>query len=230
MPVKQAMIDWFGPIIVEYYGGTEANGSTGDSEQWLAHPGSVGAPSRHAADPRRRRRRAAAGETGTVWFEGATNFAYYHDAAKTAEGRDASRAALDGRRRRHVDEDGYLYLTDRKTYMIISGGVNIYPQEIENLLVTHPQGPDAAVFGVPNEDLGEEVKAVVQLIPARARPGVEPSCWRLGQHLAVSSAPPIDFEDDFPGSPRQALQEVAAGPVLGRRHVPHRLRTRGRDS
>jgi long-chain acyl-CoA synthetase len=171
VPVKQAMIDWLGPILIEYYGATEANGFTFcDSAEWLAHPGTVGAPilgKLLILDDDGNE--VPTGTTGTVWFEGATNFTYYHDEAKTVESRDET-----GRRSTvgdvgYVDDDGYLYLTDRKTYMIISGGVNIYPQEAENLLVTHAKVLDAAVIGVPNQDLGEEVKAVVQVMD-----GVEP--------------------------------------------------------
>jgi long-chain acyl-CoA synthetase len=165
------MIDWLGPILIEYYGATEANGFTFcDSAEWLAHPGTVGAPilgKLLILDDDGNE--VPTGTTGTVWFEGATNFTYYHDEAQTVESRDET-----GRRSTvgdvgYVDDDGYLYLTDRKTYMIISGGVNIYPQEAENLLVTHAKVLDAAVIGVPNQDLGEEVKAVVQVMD-----GVEP--------------------------------------------------------
>jgi acyl-CoA synthetase (AMP-forming)/AMP-acid ligase II len=106
-----------------------------------------------------------------VWFRGATAFEYFDDPAKTAAGRSADGLASTVGDVGHVDADGYLYLTDRLTYMIISGGVNIYPQETENLLSTHPAVMDVAVIGVPNEDLGEEVKAVVQLAdPAAASP------------------------------------------------------------
>jgi long-chain acyl-CoA synthetase len=173
--VKQAMIEWLGPIITEYYGATEANGFTFcDSAQWLAHPGTVG--------------RAILGEllildengdecpTGTdgaVWFHGATSFRYFRDPAKTAESRGADGMTSTVGDVGHVDADGYLYLTDRKSYMIISGGVNIYPQETENLLSAHPAVMDVAVIGVPNDDLGEEVKAVVQLVdPGSAGPEV----------------------------------------------------------
>ena len=171
--VKQGMIDWLGPIITEYYGATEANGFTFcDSQQWLAHPGTVG--------------RCILGELlilddlgnecptgtdGTIWFRGATAFQYFQDPAKTADGRSGDGLASTVGDVGHVDAEGYLYLTDRKTYMIISGGVNIYPQETENLLSGHPAVLDVAVIGVPNEDLGEEVKAVVQLVdPDRASP------------------------------------------------------------
>ena len=100
---------------------------------------------------------------GTIWFRGATAFEYFEDPAKTADNRSADGTASTVGDVGHVDADGYLYLTDRKTFMIISGGVNIYPQEIENLLSAHPAVLDVAVIGVPNDDLGEEVKAVVQL-------------------------------------------------------------------
>ena len=172
VPVKEQIIDWFGPIVLEYYGATEANGYTHcTSEEWLAHRGTVG--------------RCVYGELlildddgnqcptgtpGTVWFRGATNFEYYNAPDKTRStwlGDDETTSTVGDVG--YVDDDGYLYLTDRKSYMIISGGVNIYPQETENLLITHPKVMDAAVFGVPNEDLGEEVKAVVQPID-----GVEP--------------------------------------------------------
>ena len=171
--VKQAMIDWLGPIITEYYGATEAHGFTFcDSAQWLAHPGTVGRPilgellilddDGNPCPP---------GVDGTIWFRGATAFQYFQDPVKTAESRSSDGTASSVGDVGHVDADGYLYLTDRKTYMIISGGVNIYPQETENLLSAHPAVLDVAVIGVPNEDLGEEVKAVVQLADsARASP------------------------------------------------------------
>src|SRR6266568_4459871 len=166
--VKSAMIDWLGPIITEYYGATEANGFTFcDSAQWLAHPGTVGRPilgELLIVDDEGKE--CPAGTDGTIWFRGVTAFRYFQDPVKTAEGRTDDGASSTVGDVGHVDEDGYLYLTDRKSYMIISGGVNIYPQETENLLAGHPAVLDVAVIGVPNEDLGEEVKAVVQ--PARS--------------------------------------------------------------
>ena len=163
--VKQAMIDWLGPIITEYYGATEANGFTFcDSAQWLAHPGTVGQPilgELLILDDEGQQ--CPTGQDGTIWFRGATAFEYFGDPAKTAESRTSDGLTSTVGDVGHVDEDGYLYLTDRKTYMIISGGVNIYPQETENLLSGHPAVLDVAVIGVPNDDLGEEVKAVVQL-------------------------------------------------------------------
>jgi long-chain acyl-CoA synthetase len=210
VPVKQQMIEWWGPIIREYYGATEANGFTFcDSEEWLAHPGTVGKPilgevlildDDGNACP--------TGTPGTVWFKGATAFEYYNDAEKTAASRDSSGEASTVGDVGYLDDDGYLYLTDRKTYMIISGGVNIYPQETENLLITHPKVMDAAVLGVPNEDLGEEVKAVVQPV-AGVEPGPELERELIAfcrEHLARFKVPrSIDFEDELPRLPTGKL-------------------------
>ena len=229
VPVKQAMIEWLGPMLIEYYGATEANGFTFcDSAEWLAHPGTVGKPILGRLlildDDGKE---VPLGETGTVWFEGATNFTYYHDEAKTAESRDATGTTSTVGDVGHVDEDGYLYLTDRKTYMIISGGVNIYPQEAENLLVTHPKVLDAAVIGVPNEDLGEEVKAVVQ--PAD---GVTPGPELARELLAFCREQPGPLQVPALGrlrgraaaaAHRQAVQAPAARPLLGRLEVAHRV-------
>jgi long-chain acyl-CoA synthetase len=174
--VKKAMIDWLGPIITEYYGATEANGFTFcDSAQWLAHPGTVGRAilgELLILDDEGRQR--PPGADGTIWFRGATAFAYFQDPAKTEQSRTSDGTTSTVGDVGHVDAEGYLYLTDRKSYMIISGGVNIYPQETENLLSGHPAVMDVAVIGVPNDDLGEEVKAVVQLVdPAAAGPDLE---------------------------------------------------------
>jgi acyl-CoA synthetase (AMP-forming)/AMP-acid ligase II len=165
VPVKRSMIQWWGPVLHEYYGGTEAIGSTAiDSEQWLRKPGSVGKANwgvLHICDESGRE--LPAGETGLVYFGGAAQFAYHNDADKTAESRHPQHgdwATLGDIG--HVDEDGYLFLSDRRSFMIISGGVNIYPQETENVLIMHPRVADAAVIGVPNEEFGEEVKAIVQ--------------------------------------------------------------------
>ena len=161
------MIDWWGPIILEYYGATEALGfTTCDSHEWLAHKGTVGKVvfgDLHILDDDMNE--LPTGDPGTIWFETATPFEYHNDAEKTKEATSPDGAMTTVNDVGYVDEDGYLYLTDRKTFMIISGGVNIYPQETENLLITHPKVADAAVFGVPNDDLGEEVKAVVQVMP-----------------------------------------------------------------
>jgi long-chain acyl-CoA synthetase len=210
VPVKQQMIEWWGPIIREYYGATEANGFTFcDSEEWLAHPGTVGKPVLGEVlilDDNGEL--CPTGRSGTVWFKGATSFEYYNDPDKTAESRDDSGETSTVGDVGYLDEDGYLYLTDRKTYMIISGGVNIYPQETENLLITHPKVMDAAVIGVPNDDLGEEVKAVVQPV-AGVEPGPELERELIafcGEHLARFKVPrSIDFEDELPRLPTGKL-------------------------
>ncbi|MCW1384812.1 acyl-CoA synthetase [Novosphingobium sp. KCTC 2891] len=165
IPVKHAMIDWLGPILYEYYGGSEGNGSTGiTSEEWLRKPGSVGRATwgtLHVCNEEGDE--LPPGATGLVYFEGGWDFQYLGDAGKTRDSRNPKHPGWSSLGDiGHVDAEGYLFLTDRKSYMIISGGVNIYPQEVENLLVTHPRVADAAVIGVPNCEFGEEVKAVVQ--------------------------------------------------------------------
>jgi acyl-CoA synthetase (AMP-forming)/AMP-acid ligase II len=210
IPVKRAMIDWLGPIIVEYYAATEGNGMTYcDSEQWLAHPGTVGqCMVGELLILDEEGNRCPTGTDGTIWFRGATNFEYFDDPVKTAESRrDGGETSTVGDVG-YVDADGYLYLTDRKSYMIISGGVNIYPQETENLLVTHPAVFDAAVIGVPNDDLGEEVKAVVQPAdPASAGP--ELASELIGfcrEHLAHFKCPrTVDFVAELPRLPTGKL-------------------------
>jgi long-chain acyl-CoA synthetase len=163
VPVKEQMIDWWGPVIYEYYAGTEGNGFVQlNSEEWLAHRGSVGKPltcELHICDEEGEE--LPSGEPGTVGFGGGGEFEYYKDPEKTAGSRHPQGWSTLGDVG-YLDADGYLYLTDRKHFMIISGGVNIYPQEAENILITHPRVEDVAVIGVPNEDFGEEVKAVVQ--------------------------------------------------------------------
>jgi long-chain acyl-CoA synthetase len=165
VPIKQAMIDWWGPVIREYYAGTEGNGFTFiSSEEWLGHVGSVGRPLNaviHICDEQGEE--VPVGEEGVVYFESESQFSYHNDPVKTAESRHPRHPTWSmlgdvGK----VDAEGFLYLTDRKSFMIISGGVNIYPQEIENLLVSHPKVADAAVIGAPDDDMGEKVVAVVQ--------------------------------------------------------------------
>jgi fatty-acyl-CoA synthase len=167
-PVKEAMFDWWGPIIYEYYGGSELNGLTYvGPEEWLAHPGTVGRAvlgTLHICDEAGNE--LPPGEPGLVYFEqDVAPFHYHKDEAQTQSSRHPARpnwTALGDVG--YLDGEGYLYLTDRATFMIISGGVNIYPREIEDVLVMHPLDDDVAVIGVPNADMGEEVKAVVQLV------------------------------------------------------------------
>jgi len=212
VPVKEQMIEWWGPIIIEYYAATEGNGLTYcTSADWLAHKGTVGkALVGELVIMDEDGRPCPPGTPGVVWFRGATAFEYFNDPVKTAESRtvDDTGVLSTVGDVGYVDEDGWLYLTDRKTYMIIAGGVNIYPQETENLLVTHPKVYDAAVIGVPNEDLGEEVKAVVQ--PAEGvSPGPELERELIGfcrDHLAHFKCPrTVDFVDELPRLPTGKL-------------------------
>jgi len=208
--VKQAMIDWWGPLVHEYYGATEGLGfSYCDSEEWLAHPGTVGKVmlgELHVLDDEMQP--CPTGTAGTLWFKTASPFEYYNDPVKTQESRSADGSLSTVNDVGYVDAEGYLYLTDRKTFMIISGGVNIYPQECENLLITHPKVADAAVFGVPNEDLGEEVKAVVQPMPGVA-PGdglAQELIAFCREHLAHLKCPrSIDFAEELPRLPTGKL-------------------------
>jgi long-chain acyl-CoA synthetase len=210
IPVKKAMIAWWGPIIHEYYGATEGLGFTAcDSAEWLAHPGTVGSVrlgDLHILDEEMKP--MPKGEPGTIWFKTATPFEYFHDQAKTREARSPDGAMSTVGDVGYLDDDGYLHLTDRATFMIISGGVNIYPQECENLLITHPKVADAAVFGVPNEDLGEEVKAVVQPA-AGAIAGPELEAELIGfcrESLAHMKCPrSVDFTDALPRLPTGKL-------------------------
>jgi fatty-acyl-CoA synthase len=218
--VKREMIDWWGPILVEYYSSTEGAGlAVIDSKEWLAHPGSVGRANGlpfHICDEEGSE--LPPGVPGLIYGEmrPGSQFAYHKDPEKTAsvahpKHPDWVAVGDIG----YLDDDGYLYLTDRKAFMIVSGGVNIYPQQIEDALALHPKVGDVAVIGVPNADLGEEVKAVIE--PA---PGVEPSDelaeeikgfvrGKLGRQLTPRS---VDFIDELPRLPtgklyKQALRE-----------------------
>jgi long-chain acyl-CoA synthetase len=210
VPIKRAMIDWLGPVLLEYYAATEGNGMTFcDSEAWLAHPGTVGKSVLGEVMILDEDGNACpTGTDGTIWFKGATSFEYFDDPDKTAASRSDDGASSTVGDVGHLDEDGYLYLTDRKSYMIISGGVNIYPQETENLLATHPAVLDVAVIGVPNEDLGEEVKAVVQPVdPSAAGPELERELIAMCRvNLAHFKCPrSIDFVDELPLLPTGKL-------------------------
>ncbi|WP_237160649.1 AMP-binding protein [Mycolicibacterium parafortuitum] len=173
--VKRAMIDWLGPILFEYYGSTEANGSViCDSHEWLAHPGTVGKPlvgELFILGPDGEQ--LPAGQPGVVWIKGATNFQYLNDPEKTKAAQSADGSMSTNGDIGYLDEDGYLYLTDRVGFTIVSGGVNIYPREVEDVLAAHPAVADVAVIGVPDEDMGEAVKAVVELRPGVPTDGIE---------------------------------------------------------
>jgi long-chain acyl-CoA synthetase len=208
--IKEKMMEWWGPVIHEYYAGTEGNGFCYASpNDWLAHKGTVGKPiscELHIVDDDNNE--VPVGHEGTVYFGGSLQqFEYHNDPEKTKAGRlDNGWSTLGDIGR--VDEDGFLYLTDRKANMIISGGVNIYPQEAENTLTVHPRVQDVAVFGVPNEDFGEEVKAVVQLVDSsQAGPELERELIAYcREHLADVKCPrSIDFRDELPRHPTGKL-------------------------
>lgn len=210
--VKRAMIDWWGPVLHEYYASTEGNGATFiDSEQWLRKPGSVGPAGLGAVricgeDGAE----LPAGEIGTIYFEREEMpFTYHNDAAKTEQAVHPQHPTWTttgdiG----YIDTDGYLFLTDRKAFMIISGGVNIYPQEIEDALALHEKVLDVAVIGVPDEEMGESVKAVVQPAPG-AEPGPELAA-ELREYLRARIAHykvprTVDFADELPRTPTGKL-------------------------
>ncbi|MVZ99561.1 AMP-binding protein [Actinomadura sp. LD22] len=211
VPVKERMIDWWGPILHEYYAGTEGNCFVyTDSEDWLAHKGTVGRPilgEVHVLDEDGAEQ--PPGTPGTLYFGGGPEFEYHGDEAKTAASRDPwghgwTTLGDVG----HVDEDGFLYLTDRRSYMIISGGVNIYPQEAENVLAVHPKVADVAVFGVPDAEMGEAVKAVVQPASmADAGPELEAELIAYCRgHLAHYKCPrSVDFRAELPRHPTGKL-------------------------
>ena len=212
IPTKRTMIEWFGPVIHEYYAGSEGNGFVYcNSEQWLDHEGTVGVPINctiHIVGDDGEE--VAQGESGSIFFEGGAEFEYHNDPEKTKGSRHPNGWSTLGDVG-YLDEDGFLYLTDRKAYMIISGGVNIYPQEAENILVTHDKVIDVAVFGVPNDDFGEEVKAVVQ---PREMPISDEATRTLASeliqfcrsHLADVKCPrSIDFREELPRHPTGKL-------------------------
>jgi long-chain acyl-CoA synthetase len=210
--VKRQMIDWWGPILFEYYAGTEASGSTFiTSEDWLAHPGSVGRAALgvlHICDENGEE--VPTGETGLVYFEREVpTFEYHNDSQKTRESRHPVHMNWNALGDvGHLDQDGYLYLTDRKAFMIISGGVNIYPQAIEDLLVTHPKVADVAVFGVPHPEMGESVKAVIEPAPghapsdALAEELLGYARARLAHYMVPRS---VDFIEEMPRLPTGKL-------------------------
>ena len=208
--VKEQMIEWWGPIIHEYYGATEGMGFTAcDSAQWLAHRGTVGKVllgDLHILDEAMAP--APKGVPAEIWFKTASPFVYFKDPERTAQSRSADGSMSTVGDIGYVDDDGFLYLTDRSTFMIISGGVNIYPQECENLLIMHPKVADAAVFGVPNPDLGEEVKAVVQPMPGVAA-GPELAAELMAfcrEHLSIQKCPrSVDFDAALPRLPTGKL-------------------------
>ncbi|WP_037369795.1 acyl-CoA synthetase [Amycolatopsis orientalis] len=209
LEVKRKMLEWWGPVVTEYYAATEGGGTVISGEDWLRKPGSVGLPwpgstIRILDDDGNE---VPTGETGTVYMKmGDSKFEYHRDKAKTEKARVGDLFTLGDVG--HLDEDGYLFLHDRKADMIISGGVNIYPAEIEGELVMHPKVADVAVFGVPHEDWGEEIKAVVQ--PAD---GVEGSAELTAELLAYAETrlarfklpKSVDYRAELPRDPNGKL-------------------------
>jgi long-chain acyl-CoA synthetase len=207
--VKARMIEWWGPILIEYYAGSEGNGVTvSSSQQWLDHRGTVG----RAVVGKVRilddfDQELPPGQIGTVYFAEAPVFSYHNDPEKTKRAYNTRGWSTLGDVG-YLDAEGFLYLTDRKSYMIISGGVNIYPQETEDVLITHPEIADVAVFGVPNEEMGEEVKAVVQPHDMRrAGKALEAELIVFcRKHLSPIKCPrSIDFEAELPRTPTGKL-------------------------
>jgi long-chain acyl-CoA synthetase len=207
--VKRQMIDWMGPIINEYYAGTEGSGFCwASAEDWLGHPGTVGKPLVgviHIVGPDNEE--VPVGEEGVVYFGEGPQFAYHNDPAKTAEAHHEKGWSTLGDIGK-VDAEGFLYLTDRQSNMIITGGVNVYPQEAENVLASHPDIYDVAVIGVPNEDFGEEVKAVVQLmddVEASGQLAAELVEYCRERMAHVKCPRSIDFTDELPRLPTGKL-------------------------
>ena len=209
--IKENMINWWGPILFEYYAGTEFNGMTiVNSEEWMEHKGTVGRPlvgDLHILDDDGHE--LPAGEAGGIYFGGetATSFEYHNDKEKTQSAISKQGYSTLGDIG-YVDDEGYLYLTDRKAFMIISGGVNIYPKETEDALIMHPKVADVAVFGVPHPEMGEEVKAVVQ--PANMSDIGEDLeaeliafCKEKISHVKCPRS--VDFEEELPRHPTGKL-------------------------
>lgn len=203
---KEQMIAWWGPILFEFYAGSEGGWVQIESEEWLQHRGSVGkSPIVHILDDEGRE--VPPNTVGTIYFEPLVQFEYRGDAEKTAESHSPQGWMTLGDMG-YLDEEGYLFLSDRKSHMIISGGVNIYPQETENALITHPKIADVAVIGVPHPEFGEEVKAVVQLEPGET-PGDELAEEIINYakaRIAHFKCPrTVDFVDTLPRLPNGKL-------------------------
>ncbi|MCU1586517.1 MAG: AMP-dependent synthetase and ligase [Frankiales bacterium] len=209
IPTKQRMLEWWGPVIWEYYAATEGGGTTASPEDWLKKPGTVGNvwPGSEIVILDDDGNELPPGQIGTVWMKmGDRTFEYHGDPEKTKKSWNAKGFFTVGDAG-EMDEDGFLFLRDRKIDMIIAGGVNIYPAEIESVLLQHPKVNDAAVFGIPHPDLGEEIKAAIQPIdgvdPKELEPELVAYC---NENLAKFKNPrSFDFHEDFPRDPNGKL-------------------------
>ena len=228
--VKERMIDWLGPIMTEFYAGSEGNGfCVIDSATWLSHKGSVGKPvvgQAHICSDDGDE--LPAGQTGTVWFSGTRRFSYHNDPAKTAGAyNDKGWSTLGDMG--YLDAEEYLYLADRRTDLILSGGVNIYPREIEDALALHPSVADIVVLGIPDEEMGQRVHAVVQpAVPGAGTPELASELIdfcrsRIARYKAPAS---VSFEDELPRTPsgkmlrRLLMDRYRSLPAL-QTHPPH---------
>ncbi|WP_084962038.1 acyl-CoA synthetase [Thermoactinospora rubra] len=209
IPVKQAMLDWWGDVVYEYYAATEGGGTLATPEDWKAHPGTVGKawPISEILIVDDDLKPVPTGTPGTIYMKMmGVSFEYKGDRAKTEASRldDYFTVGDIG----YLDEDGFLYLCDRKADMIISGGTNIYPAEIENEIMVHPKVADVAVFGIPDEEWGEQIKAVVEPAPGVA-PGPELAREILasleGRLARMKWPKSIDFIDEMPREPNGKL-------------------------
>lgn len=203
------MIEWWGPILDGFYSCTEGVGLTSiNSEEWLSHPQSVGKSkvgTIHILDDEENP--LPPGVVGNIYFSDGPEFSYHKDEEKTRAAKNEHGWFSVGDMG-YVDEHGYLYLTDRKSFMIISGGVNVYPQEVENLLAAHPKIFEVAVIGVPNSDLGEEVRAVVQLVEGEvpsAQLALEIVDYCKARLSHIKCPKPVDFDSNLPRYPNGKL-------------------------
>jgi long-chain acyl-CoA synthetase len=227
--VKLAMIEWWGPIVHEYYGGSENVGVTYiEAVDWLSHRGSVGRPITgqvHITAEDDPLRELPAGEIGTIYFSGGLNFEYHGDSAKALSAFNDKGWGTYGDLG-HVDSEGYLYISDRRTDLIISGGVNIYPREVEAVLLDHEIVGDVAVIGVPNSEYGQEVKAVVELKAGKHATevlGAQLIDWCTGRLSSIKCPRSVDFVDALPRNEngkllKRVLREQYADRAVGDPH------------
>jgi long-chain acyl-CoA synthetase len=207
--VKRQMIEWWGPVIDEYYAASEGGGTLVYAKDWLDHPGTVGRawPISEVVILDDDGNELPAGEIGTVYMAmGTGHFEYFKDKEKTEKSRRGRFFTVGDVG--YLDDDGWLFLSDRKTDMIISGGANIYPAEIESELIMHPKVADVAVFGIPHDDWGEEVKAVVEPVEgvtAGSELEAEILAWSATRLAKFKTPRTIDFTDEMPRDPNGKL-------------------------